>query len=154
MSDCCATSGESENENENESKPKTLKRECPACHQLCLNVQTKTILHHLKEAWNYDLSDENYFYCRTKSCDVVYFSNDGNGNEKTLLKTDLRTAIGIKEQDDNTLICYCFGINKAEAVTDKKIKDFVIAQTKESNCTCETTNPSGRCCLKDFPKFK
>ena len=144
MPDCCDTSCE--------SKPKTLKRECPACHQLCLNVQTKTILHHLREVWNYDLSDDLYFFCRTEDCDVVYFSDDGNG--KTLRKTDLRTIIGIKEQDDDALICYCFGVNKTKATTDKKIKDFVIAQTKESNCTCETTNPSGRCCLKDFAKYK
>ena len=149
MSDCCGTSGEGECEIE--SKPKTLKHECPACHQLCLNVQTKTILHNLREAWNYDLSDKHYFFCRTESCDVVYFSDDSNG--MTLRKKDLRTSIGIKEQDGNAIICYCFGVNKTKAA-DKKIKDFVIAQTKKSNCTCETTNPSGRCCLKDFPKFK
>jgi len=147
MSDCCDTSSKSKTE----TKRKTLKHECPACHQLCLNVQTKTILHHLKEAWNYDLSDEQYFYCQTEDCDVVYFSDESNG--KTLRKKDLRTAIGIKEQDNKALICYCFGVNKSKA-TDKNIKDFVITQTKGANCTCETTNPSGRCCLKDFPKNK
>ena len=142
MSDCCDTLSE--------SKPKTLKRECPVCSQLSLNVQKKTILHHLKEAWNCDLGNEDYFYCRTENCDVIYFSE----KNKTLCKKDLRTSIGIKEQDDNALICYCFGVNKSKAASEKKIKDFVIAQTKESNCTCETSNPSGRCCLKDFPKFK
>ena len=37
-------------------KPKTVKRECPVCQQLCLDVQKKTILQHVKEAWLCDLS--------------------------------------------------------------------------------------------------
>jgi hypothetical protein len=28
----------------------------------------------------------------------------------------------------------------------------VMAQTKAGLCSCDTSNPSGRCCLKDFPK--
>ena len=131
-------------------KAKTIKRECPVCRQLCLDVQKKTLLQHLKEAWLCNLKDEQYFFCRTKDCDIAYFSN----KDKTFNKADLRTRIGIKEQDDNALICYCFGVKKAVAATNKKVKDFVVAQTKDSNCTCETTNPSGRCCLKDFPKFR
>ena len=131
-------------------KPKTVKRECPVCQQLCLNVQKKTILQHVKQAWLCKLSDEQYFFCRTKDCEVVYFSN----KDIVLNKNDIRTRIGIKEQDDNSLICYCFGVDKAVAATQESVKDFVVAQTKESSCTCETTNPSGRCCLKDFPKFK
>lgn len=141
MSACSAPSCE---------KPKTVKRECPICQQLCLDVQKKTILHHVKEAWLCELSDERYFFCRTIDCEVVYFSN----NDNILKKTDIRTRIGIKEQDGNALICYCFGVDKEGAAAHKKAKYFVIAQTKESSCTCETTNPSGRCCLKDFPKFK
>jgi hypothetical protein len=28
----------------------------------------------------------------------------------------------------------------------------VIEQTRLHNCACDVRNPSGRCCLKDFPK--
>ena len=33
-----------------------------------------------------------------------------------------------------------------------KTKEFVMAQTKAQNCACEIRNPSGKCCLVDFPK--
>lgn len=131
-------------------KSKTVKQVCPVCNQLCLDVPKSTILQHLKQAWLRDLCDEQYFFCRTSDCDVVYFSN----TNYIFKKIDVRTSIGIKEQDDTALICYCFGVNKAVAAKNKKAKDFIVAQTKNSTCSCETTNPSGRCCLKDFPKFR
>ena len=28
----------------------------------------------------------------------------------------------------------------------------IVEQTKNARCSCETSNPSGRCCLKVFPK--
>lgn len=142
MSDCCGSTCE--------SKPKTLKCECPACGQVALDVSTRAMLQHIKDVWRYDISDEQYYFCRTEDCDVVYFTE----NDETISKTDIRTRIGIKEQEDSELICYCFGVNKAVAATDKKAKEFVVKQTKDSICACETANPSGRCCLKDFPKFK
>ena len=80
--------------------------------------------------------------------DVVYF-----GQDDTVIHTDeLRTAIGQKSQDKDAAICYCFGVTKALVSLDKNIKHFITQQTKESLCSCETRNPSGRCCLKDFPE--
>jgi len=35
--------------------------------------------------------------------------------------------------------------------SDKRLKDFVVEQTKADVCACDIRNPSGRCCLKDFP---
>lgn len=142
MSDCCASTCE--------SKPKVRKCECPVCHQVALDVSIRTMMQHMKEVWRYNFSDKTYFYCRTKGCDVVYFTEVG----ERLNKVDIRTHIGIKEQEDSALICYCFGVSKAVAAMKREVKDFVIKQTKESTCACETSNPSGRCCLKDFPKFK
>jgi len=107
------------------------------------------MLQHIKDVWRYNFSSEQYYFCRSKDCDVVYFTG---GGEK-LNKTDIRTSIGIKEEDDCALICYCFGVSKAAAATDKLAREFVVKQTKESTCACETANPSGRCCLKDFPKI-
>ena len=133
-----------------ETKSKTLKRECPACNQLCLDVPKKTILQHIKDPWEHPLEVGAYYFCRTQDCDVVYFSN----TDKTIQKSDIRTSIGIKEHDDNSLICFCFGVSRSVAATNIKVRDFVVEQTKESTCTCETRNPSGRCCLKDFPKYK
>ena len=143
MSGCCSSSS-------CDTKPKTLKRECPACHQLCLDVPKKTVLQHVKAPWEHPLEAESYYFGRTEDCSVVYFSD----KDETIGKSDIRTRIGIKEQDDDSLICFCFGVSRAVAATSKRVKDFVVEQTKESTCACETANPSGRCCLKDFSRFK
>jgi len=41
-----------------------------------------------------------------------------------------------------------------EAATQPDAKSFVIEKTKGHFCECEARNPSGKCCLKDFPKYK
>ncbi len=140
MDECCS--------NEIEIKSKNLKQDCVVCGQKSLTVPLKTILHHVKRAWKIKFSDQPFFYCHNPTCEVVYFAKDTS----VINKSELRTLIGIKEQSGDTAICFCFGVSKKEAATDKEVKEFVIKQTKESMCSCETANPSGRCCLKDFPK--
>ncbi len=140
MGECCSLEGE--------IKPSNTKRECPICGDKSLSVPLKTILHHINRAWDFKFKDQRFYYCRNAKCDVVYFSTA----DFIIVKSDIRTAIGIKEQSDDALICFCFGVSKIDAATDKNAKDFVIRQTKTSMCSCQTANPSGRCCLKDFPK--
>jgi len=147
MSDCCS----SENRKAiNREKIKITKLECPTCGKKSLTVSQKTILHHMDQSWQKQLSDQAYFYCRDAKCGVVYFTED----QQIIEKSSVRTRIGIKEDSDKALICYCFGVNKSEATTNKNAKAFVVKMTKESMCSCDTANPSGRCCLRDFPKFK
>jgi len=107
------------------------------------------MLHHIKQPWIFHLGEQPYFYCDNPKCDVVYFAADA----RTINKSAIRTRIGIKEYSDDALVCFCFGISKVDAVANKEVKEFVIKQTRATMCSCETTNPSGRCCLKDFPKF-
>ena len=107
-----------------------------------------TILHHLSEPWKLKLRDQAYYFCDDPDCDVAYF-----GIDKTLIMKDqLRTRIGVKEKTEEALICYCFGVSVKQAQTDQQARLFVLEQTRNSRCTCETSNPSGRCCLKDIPK--
>jgi len=65
----------------------------------------------------------------------------------------MRTPVGVKEASADTLLCYCFGVSKQDFQTDPATREFVVAQTKAGLCSCDTRNPSGRCCLKDFPKL-
>lgn len=141
MSSCCSSAGV--------GGIKTNKLLCVSCGEPGVTVGKKTILQHIKSPWLRKLDQERYFFCQTTNCDAVYFSANG----EVVIKKDLRTQIGIKEKNDEALICYCFGVNKTVAATDKSVKEFVVAQTKKAVCACETANPSGRCCLKDFPKF-
>ena len=80
----------------------------------------------------------------------VYFGDD----DSVILKPQLRINVGVKEQAGNGLLCYCFGVSKADFKSNPAIKDFVMAKTRDGACSCETSNPSGRCCLKDFSAIK
>ncbi len=121
---------------------------CPVNGKSYASVKRKTLLHHISKPWRNVLTRQGYYFCTDPDCDVVYFGQDNT----MILSNELRTSVGQKSKDKNATICYCFGVTKDLALSDSKIKDFVTAQTKNSHCSCETSNPSGRCCLKDFPK--
>ncbi len=91
---------------------------------------------------------KRYYFCGEPSCDVAYFGDDNS----VILKSQLRTRIGVKEQSGDCLLCYCFGVSKSDFARDPAARDFVVKQTKAGLCSCDTSNPSGRCCLKDFQK--
>jgi len=122
---------------------------CPASNNECGEVPYKTILHHLKTPWNRTLKEQIYYFCSDPDCDIVYFTYDNF----IINKNQLRIKVGVKEHADDALICYCFDVSRATAQTNKQVKAFVIEQTKKSLCSCTTRNPSGKCCLKDFPRI-
>lgn len=140
MSNCC--NGTSSEKN---SAPR--KFTCPVNEQQYVEVSKKTILQHIKLPWEKDLHEQKYYFCDDPDCKVVYFGLNGS----VIDKAQLRTTVGVKEKTEEALICYCFGVNKELAQHNPDIKTYVTEQTKEHNCACETRNPSGRCCLKDFP---
>lgn len=140
MNNCCSN---------NEIKIFPRKQVCPINHNNYIQVPLKTVLHHVKNSWNTNFKEQGYYFCDDKNCDVVYFGEDNS----IIKKSELRTIISSKTKQNDALICYCFGISRAEEKNNPAIKEFVIQQTKKGNCSCETSNPSGRCCLKDFPKI-
>lgn len=124
------------------------KQSCPISRQECSEVSVRTIAHHIKEAWAWESTAQQYYYCDDPACEVAYFGNDGS----MIRKSQLRTKIGMKEMSDEGLLCYCYGVTKRDFLEIPGTRDFVLAQTKAGQCSCGTSNPSGRCCLKDFPK--
>ncbi|MBL1432282.1 MAG: hypothetical protein COC09_03955 [Gammaproteobacteria bacterium] len=140
MSDFCSSS------KANLESPK--RHGCPKNNKKYGEVSCKTILHHAKEPWNLELREQAYYFCHDPDCEVVYFGIDNS----MIQKDQLRTKVGIKETSEDTLICYCFGVSKSEANRNIHVKKFIVEQTKSSLCSCSTYNPSGKCCLKDFPK--
>jgi len=141
MSDCCAPRDTTVNP--------PGKYRCPVNGREYHGVSSTTILHHLKNPWEYRLKEQDYYFCEDPECNVVYFGRDNSVIEKSIL----RTPVGIKEPSNNALVCYCFGITVHDATTNPEAKAFVIRKTAEHRCACESRNPSGRCCLKDFPKI-
>ena len=147
MHKCCSQS-ETTHEQTKGHYPKS--HYCPANGKAYSSVKRKTLLHHISDPWQNPLIEQGYYFCTDPGCDVVYF-----GQDNTVVHTNgLRTSVWQKSNDQNATICYCFGISKKLALSDSKMKDNIIAfvteQTKQSLCSCETSNPSGHCCLKDF----
>lgn len=140
MSSCCASP------NDDDKHPK--KHRCPVNGRVYAEVSTRTIAHHVKQSWAWAASTERYYFCDDPECDVAYFGED----DSLISKSQLRTRIGVKEHAGDDLLCYCFGVSKADFERDPNSRNFVMAQTKAGQCSCATSNPSGRCCLKDFPK--
>lgn len=140
MSDCCPLP-------EHDDLP-AGKCRCPVSHQECTEVSPRTMAHHLHAPWSWVAADTRYFFCADPSCDVVYFGADGS----VIDQTQLRTQVGLKAQEDQRLLCYCYGVSQADFRRDPAVRDYVVAQTAAGQCACDTRNPSGRCCLKDFPR--
>ena len=113
-----------------------------------MEVPVRTIVHHLQRVWVWQPSSERYYFCDEPACEVVYFGDD----DSTVLKSQLRTPVGIKDPSDDGLLCYCYGVTRRDFSRDPSTREFVLAKTKVGDCSCEVSNPAGRCCLKDFPK--
>jgi hypothetical protein len=120
---------------------------CPLNGKEYGSVGVKTILHHLAEPWSNRIKDQSYYYCTDANCDVVYFGQD----QSVIRRSALRTKVGLKDASPERPVCYCFGVSYAAAKNNARTREFVMEMTKQSLCSCETSNPSGRCCLKDFP---
>lgn len=126
------------------------KATCPANGRNYSSVDIKTILHQAKKPWQLELPDQGYYFCDDPECDVVYFGED----QRTLVRNDLRIVVGQKSRGQDKTLCYCFDVQSSDLTSDATLqqsKSFVIEQTRQSACDCGIRNPSGRCCLKDFP---
>ena len=139
MGNCCSSETCATTENK--------RRACPVNGIEYLPVKVRTITHHLKQPWTWTNGEKNYYFCEDPTCEVAYFADD----DSVILTSQLRTEIGVKTPHDDALLCYCFGITLSDAKRDPSIREYVVQQTGKKICSCETSNPSGRCCLKDFP---
>jgi len=150
IKNCCSSESLPINDEASSRLNFSSKRRCPVDGKAYHKVAYATVLHHVKEPWRLSLAEQSYYFCSNPKCDVVYFGE----NDFLISKKMLRLKVGVKENSDDSLICYCFDVTKAMAKSSDSAHAFVLEQTQKSNCSCVTSNPSGRCCLKDFPKIK
>lgn len=128
------------------SPPRWQTADCPVCATTCREVSLLTVLHHLNTPWRHHPAAAAHFYCGNRDCEVAYFDLEGTHYSRIVLRPETRTALA------NEMICFCYGIDAVTAQSEPEAKAFVIAQTRNKACACDTRNPSGRCCLKDFPE--
>ena len=147
MSDCCST--ESPRTIAAANPAEKTKANCPRCGQVGQPVALQTLKHQVKPEHLETVETGSFNFCRTATCDAVYFNERG----AVLTKADVRQRIGLKETQDPVPICYCFGFTEAMAVeeilaTGKcTIPQRITAEIKAGNCACEIRNPQGSCCL-------
>lgn len=97
------------------------------------------------------MSNDQYYFCEARDCDVVYFPFDAQA--PIFRRADLLVRVGAKEATDPIPVCYCFGftvkdIEKEIADTGRStVAERISGEVKAGNCACEVKNPSGKCCL-------
>ena len=130
------------------------KRCCPHNGLSYSAVSIETVRHHLKKPLADTLTGQHYFFCDSPDCDVVYFGDD----DSVLLNTDMQTPVGQKHRAADNILCYCYGISYGQVHREisehgkSSSREFVTEKTKSGTCQCRMLNPSGKCCLKDFPE--
>lgn len=113
----------------------------------------RTLLHQLRFPENQRIAESSYYFCENPACERVYFSPDGTH----YTQEQLRMPVGQKSVSPQRMLCYCFDISAQQVMDELQqsghspSKAFVVEKTKAGLCDCEIRNPSGRCCLKDFP---
>jgi hypothetical protein len=142
MSDCCKLPGPGG----------AVDDRCHRCGERGRRVPRETMESLLKLEPLERLRDVPYFFDRTPSCDVVYFSNEARSYFQ---KDELAVRVGLKETESPIAICYCFGhtVESAReeiAATGRStVAKRIAAEVQAGNCSCEVKNPSGKCCLGD-----
>lgn len=143
MSNCCGGSTKIDK-----------KAMCPECQGEYKLVPLDTVLHQLASPHNQSIKEQSFYFCSSPECNIVYFGSAGD----CYSVEQVRSPIGQKQTEPSRLICYCFDISAQAAADDldengaSNIKEFVKAQTQAKRCACDIRNPSGKCCLVDFPK--
>ena len=141
MSDCCIK--------QNTERPGPGSHPCPVNGRPGSRVSLQTILHHVNDPWCLTIKEQPYYFCGDPQCEVVYYGDDNS----VFTQERLRTTVGVKQNSDESIICYCFGLTRSEARNNANAVDFVKENTRLKNCACEIRNPAGKCCLKDIQKL-
>ncbi len=124
---------------------------CPVTGTRGRPVHERTVLALVPGTVSKDPPGRSWYYCTEPTCSTVYFDDSG----RTIDKTQLKVRVGEKEATPPHTVCYCFGHTVEEIEADivrqgsTTIPDSINAKVQAGECSCETMNPKGTCCLGD-----
>ena len=127
----------------------TTQINCSECNEKGNKVKKKTLISLLKPQFVQKIVNNDYRFCATSTCNVVYYSEKNN---QVFHKDALRVRVGIKEADNPRPVCYCFNYNiesielEIDAAGMSNASEDIKIRLRDG-CWCETRNPQGRCCL-------
>jgi hypothetical protein len=122
---------------------------CPECKQKGKAVQGQTVKALLSISLR-SVQDTEYYFCRTRSCPVVYYSADG---VSVFTTAQVRERVYQKEPNAGDVnVCYCFRhtvaeIRDASPEARELILKDINTGIQANQCACDLRNPQGYCCL-------
>jgi hypothetical protein len=121
---------------------------CPVCGERGKPVAGQTVKSLLSVSLR-AVQTAAYYFCRTRTCSVVYFSQAG----QMFTTGQVRERVHQKEPDaTNVPVCYCFAhraatLRAASAAERDRIVAEINAGILAGQCACDLRNPQGSCCL-------
>jgi len=127
---------------------------CPRCGNKGSKVGQITLESLLKPEIVDRVTDEQFRFCDSIECDVVYFGDGGT----LFVKDDLTVHVGVKERSAPRHVCYCFDhtIEEINAEVQETGQSTVLGDIKDrmkDACWCDTKSPKGTCCLGTVGKY-
>ncbi|MBO6940568.1 MAG: (2Fe-2S)-binding protein [Deltaproteobacteria bacterium] len=123
---------------------------CPGCAATGRRVDDSTPGALLRPNAKARLTGGGYRFCRTESCDVVYFDE---GQELTFGTADLEVTVFQKSSDPERPVCYCFE-HTVQSIYDEvgargasDVPEDIGEKCRAGLDDCEHNNPQGSCCL-------
>jgi len=144
--DCCCSGIQMSKE--------TPQNACNQCGETGRAVSRQTVVHHVKSEKLSSVGDEEYKFCSSPKCSIVYYAESG----QAFGIDDLRESVTSKTTGDARPLCYCFGFTEGFArreiaqTGESSVSKQVSRYIKEELCSCEIRNPSGVCCLGEINK--
>jgi len=127
---------------------------CPFCKEKAKLVPNSAINHFLKDDIKKNISSlDNFYFCSTPSCNVVYFKNN-----YSITLNDVKYSIGLKNNSNPKTVCFCFSWTKEkikeqiERTGYTTVLEEIKEHVKNKSCSCEVQNPKGKCCISDVKK--
>ncbi len=137
-----------------EMTKETPQNVCHDCGEVGRIVTRQTVVHHVKSEKLSSVGDEEYKFCSSEKCAVVYYA----ASSQVFTVDDVRESVTSKTSGNSRPLCYCFGFTEgfarreiaqtSKSSVSKQVSRFI----KEKLCSCEIRNPSGVCCLGEINK--
>ena len=129
------------------------KSACPGCGTRLRPMSTAHVMHQLHGPRGRGIEGVASFgFCPVAECTVVYL---GTGGERFEVD-DLRRPPAYKTGRPSDLLCYCFDVTGAEALShagDAAIA-FISERIRADDCACDVLNPSAGCCLGSIGAYR
>ena len=128
--------------------------QCPLCEHEGVPVEKITVAAHAREE-TWPLGEEQFYICERAGCPVVYFTETYS---KVLQRPDVKTRVTLKESGAPRPLCYCKQVTEEDVLEaiERGARTFEEVRAVTGiggGGQCRITNPSGRCCSRNYKKF-